>query len=314
MKPLLKPRALRRGDVVGLVSPAGAVWEPDRIERAVRYLESCGYRVEVGSHAQGNHGAFAADDAGRLDDLNRMFRDPRVRGVFATRGGYGTPRLLQGVDYAAVRRDPKIVVGYSDMTALQSALFRRTGLVTFSGPLAAVEFAAGPDPYTEERFWSLTTSRRRPGRLPLPEGRSLVPLQPGRAEGTLLGGCLSVLAGLIGTPFLPDFRDSILVLEDVHETIHRIDRMLTQLRLAGVLGKVSGIALGEFTGAVPAVPSKPSHTLAETFEAVFQGLTVPRVSGLPYGHVARKATMPFGIRARLDARRGTLEFLEAAVS
>ena len=314
MRTPLKPRALRRGDVVGLVSPAGAVWEEDRIDKAVRHLEGRGFRVEVGAHARGHHGAFAADDAGRLEDLNRMFRDPRIRAVFATRGGYGTPRLLEGIDYAAVRRDPKVVVGYSDMTALQLALFRRTGLVTFSGPLAAVEFAAGPDPYTGERFWELVTSRRRPGRLPLPEGRSLPVLHPGRAEGPLLGGCLAVLTGLLGTRFLPDFRGAVLVLEDVHETIHRIDRMLTQLRLAGVLGKVSGIALGEFTGAVAAVPSKPSHSLEETFEAVFRGVEVPRVGGLPYGHVPCKATMPFGIRARLDADRGTLEFLEAAVA
>jgi muramoyltetrapeptide carboxypeptidase len=150
MKNILRPRALRRGDVVGLVAPAGALWRPERVESCVRYLEGQGYRVEVGTHALGHDGAFSGTDEDRLSDLNGMLRDPRVRAIMALRGGYGTPRLLDRIDYSAVRRDPKIVVGYSDITALQLALFRRTGLVSFSGPLGAVEFASTPDPETEE--------------------------------------------------------------------------------------------------------------------------------------------------------------------
>ena len=138
MKPLLRPRALRRGDVIGLVAPAGALWRPDRVEACVRYLEGLGYRVDVGAHALGHDGAFSGTDDQRLSDLNGMLRDPRIRAILALRGGYGTPRLLDRIDYAAVRRDPKILVGYSDITALQMALYRRTGLVSFSGPLGAV--------------------------------------------------------------------------------------------------------------------------------------------------------------------------------
>lgn len=313
MNAVLKPKALRRGDVVGLVSPAGAVWESVRIDHAVRYLEGRGYRVEVGAHARGNDGAFAASDADRLADLNAMFREPRIRAVFATRGGYGMARLLEGIDYAAVRRDPKIVVGYSDITALQLGLWRRTGLVTFSGPLAAVEFAAGPDPYTEEQFWRLVTSSKVPGRLEMPAGAAPVTGCGGVAEGVLLGGCLSLVASLLGTRFSPRYAGSILFLEDVHEHIHRIDRLLVQLRLAGVLRQANGIVLGEFTGATAAVPARPSHSLAQTLESALAGLGIPRINGFPYGHIPRKATLPIGLRARLDADRGSLGFLESAV-
>jgi muramoyltetrapeptide carboxypeptidase len=314
MNPVLKPRALCRGDVVGIVAPAGAVWESVRIDHAVRYLEGRGYRVEVGAHARGNDGAFAASDADRLADLNAMLRDPRIRAVFAARGGYGSARLLEGIDYAAVRRDPKILVGYSDITALQLGLWRRTGLVSFSGPLAAVEFAAGPDPYTEEQFWRLVTSSKVPGRLEMPAGTSPFTACGGKAEGVLLGGCLSLVASLLGTRFSPNYAGSILFLEDVHEHIHRIDRLLFQLRLAGVLRKASGIVLGEFTGATAAVPARPSHTLAESVESALAGLGVPRISGFPYGHIPRKATLPVGLQARLDADRGSLELMEPAVA
>jgi muramoyltetrapeptide carboxypeptidase len=314
MKDPLKPRPLRRGDVLGLVAPAGAVWDPGRIDRAVRYFEGLGYRVEVGAQARGNDGAFSASDDNRADDLNGFLRDPRIRGVFALRGGYGTPRILDRIDYRAVRRDPKVVVGYSDITALQLALYRRTGLVTFSGPLAAVEFAAGPDPYTEEQFWRLVTSRRKPGRLALPEGTSMVTAVAGVAEGPLLGGCLSLVTALLGTPYSPSYTGSVLVLEDVHEHLHRMDRMLTQLRLAGVFKRAAGIVLGQFTETGPAVASQPFHSFDEILAAVFRGSSRPRVSGFPYGHIPRKATLPLGVRARLNAARGTLDFLEAAVA
>jgi muramoyltetrapeptide carboxypeptidase len=310
---LLKPPALRRGDIIGLIAPAGAIWDTSRIERCVRYLEGLGYRTEIGAHASGNDGAFAAQDSQRLADLNGFLRDPRVRAVFALRGGYGTPRLLSGVDYAAVRRDPKIVVGYSDLTALQLALFRRTRLVTFSGPLAAVELAGNPDPFTEEHFWRVITSRRRVGRLPAPA--DAIPLigDGGSAEGPLLGGCLSLVCSLLGTPFLPSLRGAVLVFEDVHEPIHRLDRMFTQLRLAGVLPRAAGLVLGLFTKCAPADPAHASHTLEETLAQVCADADRPWLRGLAYGHVPRKVTLPLGVRARLNPAQKTLTVLESAV-
>jgi muramoyltetrapeptide carboxypeptidase len=298
---------------VGLVAPAGALWRPERVEGCVRYLEGRGYRVEVGAHAQGNDGAFSGTDEERLSDLNGMLRDPRVRAIMALRGGYGTPRLLDRIDYSAVRRDPKIVVGYSDITALQLALFRKAGLVSFSGPLGAVEFAGAPDPQTEESFWRLVTSRRTRGRLPLPEDHPLLTRQVGIGEGPLLGGCLSLVVALLGTPFSPDYRGAVLALEDVHEQFHRLDRMLTQLRLAGVMGRASGFLLGQFTQASAADPAHPFHDLEAVFLSVMKGVPGPILDGFPYGHVPRKVTLPWGIPVRVDGKRQTVSLLEVPV-
>ena len=313
MKSLLRPKALRRGDVIGLVAPAGALWRLDRVEGCVRYLEEQGYRVEIGAHALGNDGAFSGTDDERLSDLNGMLRDPRIRAILALRGGYGTPRLLDQIDYAAVRRDPKIVVGYSDITALQMALYRKTGLVSFSGPLGAVEFASPPDPVTEESFWRLVTSRRTRGRLPLPEGQPLHTRQVGIGEGPLLGGCLSLVVALLGTPFSPDYRGAVLALEDVHEQFHRIDRMMTQLRLAGVLGRATGLLLGRFTHTTAADPAHPFHDLEAVWRSVLHGVQAPILEGFPYGHVPRKVTLPWGIPVRVDGKKQTVSLLESAV-
>src|SRR5881394_4667621 len=184
---IVKPPRLRRGEVIGLISPASTPWPAEKIEKGARYLEGLGYRVKLGEHVAARHGYFAGTDAERLNDLNAMLNDPQVNAVFAVRGGYGSPRLLPFVDYQAVRRQPKIIVGFSDITALQLALFRRTGLVTFSGPLPGVEFWRKPDPYTEEHFWRLLTSSRRVGPLPNPAGQPLRRRISGRARGRLLG-------------------------------------------------------------------------------------------------------------------------------
>jgi muramoyltetrapeptide carboxypeptidase len=242
-----------------------------------------------------------------------MLRDPRIRAIMALRGGYGTPRLLDRIDYSAVRRDPKIVVGYSDITALQLALFRKAGLVSFSGPLGAVEFAGAPDPQTEESFWRLVTSRRTRGRLPLPEDHPLLTRQVGIGEGPLLGGCLSLVVALLGTPFSPDYRGAVLALEDVHEQFHRLDRMLTQLRLAGVMGRASGFLLGQFTQASAADPAHPFHDLEAVFQSVMKGVPGPILDGFPYGHVPRKVTLPWGIPVRVDGKRQTVSLLEVPV-
>jgi len=313
MKSLLRPKALRRGDVIGLVAPAGALWRLDRVEGCVRYLEEQGYRVEIGAHALGNDGAFSGTDDERLSDLNGMLRDPRIRAILALRGGYGTPRLLDQIDYAAVRRDPKIVVGYSDITALQMALYRKTGLVSFSGPLGAVEFASPPDPVTEESFWRLVTSRRTRGRLPLPEGQPLQTRQVGIGEGPLLGGCLSLVVALLGTPFSPDYRGAVLALEDVHEQFHRLDRMLTQLRLAGLLSRAKGLLLGRFTHTTAADPAHPFHDLEAIWRSVLHGVQAPILEGFPYGHVPRKVTLPWGIPVRVDGKKQAVSLLESAV-
>jgi muramoyltetrapeptide carboxypeptidase len=193
------------------------------------------------------------------------------------------------------------------------ALFRKTGLVSFSGPLGAVEFASAPDPQTEESFWRLVTSRRTRGRLPLPDDEPLVTRQTGLGEGPLLGGCLSLVVALLGTPFSPDYRGAVVALEDVHEQFHRIDRMMTQLRLAGVLGRATGLLLGRFTHTTAADPAHPFHDLEAVWQSVLQGVTAPILAGFPYGHVPRKVTLPWGIPVRVDGKKQAVSLLESAV-
>jgi len=310
---ILKPPRLRRGDVIGLISPASPPLPAEKIEKGARYLEGLGYRVKLGEHVAAQHGYFAGTDQERLSDLNAMLNDAQVKAIFAVRGGYGSSRLLPFVDYQAVRRRPKIIVGFSDITALQLALFRRTGLVTFSGPLPGVEFWQKPDHYTEEHFWRLLTSKRRVGPLHNPNREPLCARIGGRAHGRLLGGNLSLVVSNLGTRFSPDYDGAILVLEDVHEELHRIDRMFTQLRNAGVLDLVRGLVLGLFTHCRPSDPAKPHLELAEIFDEVLSWVKAPTIEGIQYGHVARKLTLPFGLHARIDANRGTLSVLESSV-
>lgn len=311
MQPVRPPR-LRPGAVIGLVSPASPPRSPDRVERAVRYLESRGYRVKPGRHILDHHGFSAGTDADRAADLNAMFRDPQVDAIFALRGGNGCCRLLPLLDYAAARRHPKILVGYSDLTFLQLALWRRARLVTFSGPMPAVEFTSAPDPYTEEHFWALLTSRARRRVLPAPDDQPLQSLRPGTAEGPLLGGCFSLVMSTLATPYQPDFRGALLFLEDVREELHRIHRMLTHLDHAGILRRAAGLLLGQFTEANPE-PDEPHLPLAEIYRETLADFTRPVLANLAYGHVPRKLTLPQGALARLDATRSRLTLLESPV-
>jgi muramoyltetrapeptide carboxypeptidase len=310
---LLKPPRLRRGDLIALISPASAPSTPEKIEKAVRYLESLGYRTIIGKNALAQRGYLAGTDEQRASDLNEMLNNRNVKAIIALRGGYGTPRLLPRVDYRAVRRNPKILVGYSDLTALQLAMHRKTGLVTFSGPMAAVEMWNSMDRYTEENFWSILTSQTRRA-LSNPSDRPAIPLRKGNAEGRLMGGNLALIISVLGTPYAPDFHRSILIVEDIDEAPHRVDRMLMHLENAGILKKLRGLVYGQFTDCVPSDASAPHFTVEEVLLEFAIRAKIPVLGGLQYGHISKKLTIPLGIRAKLDVSEGVLTMLEAAVS
>jgi muramoyltetrapeptide carboxypeptidase len=310
---IIKPPRLRRGDVIGLVSPASTPSAQEKIDKGVHYLEGLGYRVKIGRHVMAQYGYLAGTDEERAADLNDMLNDSSVKAVFALRGGYGTPRILDLIDYAAVRRSPKILVGYSDITALQLSVLRKTGLVTFSGPMVSVEMWDHIDPYTEESFWQMLTSGSRVGMLRNPDDEPLIAHNKGKASGILVGGNFSLLASLMGTPYLPALTKAILVLEDVDEAPHRVDRMFAQMRHAGVFKKIAGLVLGKFTDCVPSDPSKPHLTTEQVLQETITAIDCPVLSNFQYGHIAKKLTVPFGLRARLDTRTKTLNVLERAV-
>ncbi len=311
---VLKPPHLRRGDLIGLISPASAPSSAEVIEKGARYLERLGYEVKVGAHAATVHGYLAGTDDQRAADLNAMIADRSVKAIIAVRGGYGSGRILSSIDFRALKRNPKIIVGYSDITALQLAIFCRTGLVTFSGPMAAVEMFENIDPYTEEHFWRTVTSNAKIGQLRNPEGEPLEILRNGKAIGRILGGNLATLCALLGTSFSPGYKESILVLEDVDEAPHRIDRMLTQLEQAKILSKISGLVFGKFIDCVPTDPSKPHLSVDQILRNTAERVKCPVAANLQYGHLSKKLTIPIGVKSRIDSQKGVIEILESAVS
>lgn len=304
----LRPPKLETGAHIGIVSPASKPSNVEKLERGVEYLKKKGFSVTVGKHVMDEYGYLAGADQSRADDLNAMFRDPAIDAIICSRGGYGTPRILDFLDYPAIKTNPKIFVGYSDITALQHAIQAQTGLLTFSGPMVAVEMAAGIDPFTESHYWDLLTGKT-PSLCNQPN-MGFRGLRSGVAEGRLIGGCLSVLAGVVGTPYMPDYTDGILVLEDIDEEPYGVDRNLSLLKAAGIFRQVSAIVFGQFIDSDPKDADKPSLTLRQVLEGLTEDLNIPVISDYPYGHGARKYTLPWGARARLDTSTSTFELIE----
>lgn len=311
---ILKPPRLRKGAVIGVIAPASPM-KPELLESGVRYLEGLGYRVKLGKHIFKNHGYLAGTDKERAQDLNSMFRDRRVQAIICARGGYGTPRLLSLLDYDAMRQHPKIFVGYSDLTAIQLAIFKHAGLVTFSGPMVAAEMGRGIDPFTEENFWRMITEPQAFGGLQRPNDESYTPITKGKMSGRLLGGCLSLIAPIAGTRHLPSFKKNILFVEDVGEVVYRWDRYFVQLRELGLLQHIGGFMLGQTTDCQSS-ENDPTLTFDDLMRDFIKPLKVPALTGLDYGHSRVKHTMPIGALAELDvsARRTRFTITEAAVS
>lgn len=311
MKPRIPP-ALRQGATIAVIGPASCPADGDKLQTGLARLRALGFSVLTGRTFDQPHGYLCGDDTVRLAELNGYLRRRDVDALFCVRGGYGSLRLLAGLDYVAARAHPKLLVGYSDITALQLALFRKAGWRSLSGPMVAVEWDA-PDPASDRLFWELALGGE-PGVLHGPHDEPLVPLVAGEAEGVLLGGNLSMIVSMIGTPYLPSLKNVLLFVEEVGEEPYRIDRMLAQLQLSGHLDQLAGLLLGGFTNCAPR-PGRPSLTLEEIFDHYLRGARYPVAKGLPYGHFPVKNTMPVGVTARLlvTERRAGLTLLEPVV-
>ncbi|MCA9235092.1 MAG: LD-carboxypeptidase [Planctomycetales bacterium] len=316
--------ALRPGDAIGVIAPAGPV-NRERLQRALGRVEARGFRIKTYGDLFAEHGYLAGDDARRLGELNAALADPETAAVMPARGGYGCARLLAGIDYDTVRRRPKIVTGFSDISALHAALQSQTGLATFHSA-NLIDGWGDPEPPTdwvEQAFWQMLKGETNAavdedvdsaGTLP-PAGAESKreTLVAGVAEGMLIGGNAAVFTGLAGSPYLPDSRGAILFLEDVGEQPYRIDRMLAQLKLSGYLDEVAGVLLGQFTDCT-AADEKPSLDLATVFADYLQPLGVPVLAGFPSGHVRDNLALPLGTRVQLDADRQTHAILEPPVA
>jgi muramoyltetrapeptide carboxypeptidase len=310
----LKPDALKKGDLIGLISPASTPDDLTRIDSSVKYFESLGYQVIVGKNVGKYRGYLAGNDDERLDDFHSMFSNKKVKAIFSIRGGYGAFRLLDKINYKLIKANPKIFVGYSEITALQNAIYTKTGLLTFAGPMPAVDFVDEISSFTEEFFWKLVTSKKKIGKLKYPIETIPHILKKGSTKGHIIGGNLAVFAALTGTKFLPDMKNKILIIEDINEQPYKVDRLLNQLRLNGVFSKIKGIILGRFVDCYEDDANKKTLTLGEVINDYICPLKIPSIYVFPHGHIKDFVTIPFGLNIKLDANKGSVEFLEAAVS
>jgi muramoyltetrapeptide carboxypeptidase len=314
-----KPRRLQPGDTLGLVSPSSPSSRDSDLLRMSEWATKHDFKVKLFPHARDRHGYLAGTDEDRATDVNAAFADPEVDAVLTVRGGTGGWRMVPYLDFDAIRANPKIYIGYSDITASHLALATHADLVTFYGPSGSSFAGRNRSDYTQRNFLRAMTQPEPLGVVERdPDDPFTWAITGGVAEGTLRGGCLTLLVQSLGTPWEIDWRDAIVFLEDVNEEPYRIDGYLTQLRLAGKLNGVRGIVVGEHVDCGPR-EHRPSYAYGtfsteEVYRQHLEPLGIPVMVGLPCGHGRHLATLPLGVQARLDADDLTLEILETAVS
>jgi muramoyltetrapeptide carboxypeptidase len=315
----VKPKRLSEGDTVALVAPASATFQTVDLDIARESLEALGLEVKVGGHLLDRHGYLAGQDKDRARDINECFADSSIQAVLPIRGGWGSSRVLPHLDFEMIRRNPKIVLGYSDITALLLAVHAKTGLVTFHGPNGLGRW----DAYSVDSFRrvlmlgeavAFENPREKSDRNILTQTENRIQtITPGKARGRLLGGNLTVLTTIIGSEYLPAWDNAIFFCEDVDEGFYRIDRMFTQLKLAGVLSKIKGFVFGTCAECAPG-EGFGGLTLEEIFEDHIKPLGVPAWSGAMIGHQTPQWTLAEGLDVEIDADKGTIVMTEPAVN
>jgi muramoyltetrapeptide carboxypeptidase len=315
---LIKPPRLRPGDTVGLIAPGGYTSER-AIDKAVRNIESLGLNVKQGKYLREVFGNYAGSVEQRVADLHAMFTDPEIQMIWPIRGGSGCISLLSSLDYDVIRRHPKILLGYSDISALHLAINKHAGLVTFHGPVASSTMTD----YSRAQMMAVLTDPQPQYTIPMSQENAKQALSEphfgihththGVATGALMGGNLSMVAALAGTPYAADIRGSILFLEEVNEAPYRIDRWMTQLDLAGGFKNAAAVVIGVCENCGPE-HEDISLTLERTLGLHLHPLTIPAVTGYSIGHIRNQCTLPIGIRAMIDTQAQTITLLDAAVS
>jgi muramoyltetrapeptide carboxypeptidase len=304
---LLKPPALKIGDTVGLVTPASPILK-EHLKWVQLQLGQQELIVKVAPHVMSEYGYLAGTDQQRAADINNMFADPNIQGIIATGGGWGSGRILPLLDYDLIRKNPKIFLGYSDITALLLGLYSQTGLVTFHGLLGTSLW----NPYSVSwlkkiLFEGQAVTFKNPADV------QVEIIYPGQAQGRLIGGNLSVLSALVGSKYLPNWQNTILFVEDIGEDIYRVDRMLTHLKLAGILDQISGFIFSQCTACTKGEGNEPSLTLSQVLTDLIQPLGIPAWYGSMIGHIRDQFTIPLGIEVKIDTQLGTILMLENAV-
>ena len=306
------PYALSKGDTIGIIAPASSVQELE-VELGIASIEARGYRVQRGKYLYASHadnGYLAGEDALRIDDLHRMFEDPSINAIFCAGGGYGSMRLFGKLDIELIRANPKIFVGFSDITSLHLAIGQSANRVTFHGKM--VVGLDKLDSASTDCLWKQLESLEPFGLMPVDPER-LTTLVPGEVVGELAGGCLCLLAHACGSKYSPDFRGKIVLIEDVGEPIYRLDRFLSQLINAGAFDETLGFIIGTATAWEKQEADPPKSTLDALWKSFFVPMNKPTITDFPFGHIHNPLTLPLGRGAKLDATNKTVALLEASV-
>ena len=298
-KPIL-PAPLKKGDTIGIIAPAGPVRNEGDFAAGLKILTELGFKTRYQGDILRHNGYLAGTDQQRLDELHELWRDPEVKAILAVRGGYGCLRLLPDLDFDLIREQPKMLIGFSDLTVLLSAIQQKTGLITFHGPMLTTLPRSDRD--SQERFFDLLTGRPRPES----KIKGLEILKGGMARGRLLPGNLTSLVHLLGTPWEPQWRDAIVVLEDIGEAPYRIDRLLTHLRAAGRLEQIVGLVLGDFD------QCGERETIWQRTLELLAHRPIPIWANFPCGHGSKNHILPVGAEAQLDSSAGRLVFPQSA--
>ncbi len=304
-KPLrIKPNRLKKGDTIGLVAPAGIIFDGEEFNRMRFVLEGMGFKVKFGEHVRKRHGYFSGEDTERAEDLNRMFADEEVNGIIAVRGGWGCARILPYLDFEMIRKNPKVFSGFSDNTTLHLAILAYSGLVTFHGPMGNSAWSDLTRKYFHEVLVEGKMSEMK-------SKNEVMVINGGKTRGSLIGGNLSILATSLGTRYQPDTRGGILFLEDIGENSYNVDRMLTHLKQAGMMDELSGFVFGKCTNCKDG--TRPTFTLEEVLKQHIEPLGIPAIYGADISHDDDNFTLPMGLQAELNADVGTITLLEEAV-
>lgn len=305
-KNLLKPKALKKGATLGLIAPASPIYETKDFTKMLTDLKAMGFKLKLGKHVRDQRGYLAGNDADRAADLMNMFDDPEVDGIICIRGGWGCNRILPFIDFDVIKQNPKVFLGFSDITSLHMAFLKHCGLVTFHGPVGKSEWTE----FTTRSFTNTIMIGEQEEHFIPEKDDDGYTITGGSAQGNLLGGNLSVLVAMIGSNYLPSFKDSVLFLEDVGESVYRIDRMLTQLKLAGILDEIAGFVFGKCTDCSA---GSNSLTLKQVFEDHIKPLQIPAFYGAMISHEDDNITLPVGLPARIDAVAKSIKVLESGV-
>lgn len=303
------PKGLKKGMTIGITGPAGSIWNDWHITKIQDKMRELGFRTKLGETLYLQDGYLAGPDEVRAAELMDFIANPDIDAILTMRGGWGCARILDRLDYDVIRENPKVIMGFSDITSLINAIYTKTGLVTYHGPCG---YSSWNDFSTKEVMKCLGAGKPFYMYNATDDYEQLEVLSPGTAQGEIVGGNLTIMVSMIGTEFEPDWKGKILCLEDVNEEPYRIDRMLWQLKQAGVYDAVNGIVLGGFNKCEPEEPEK-SFTIEEIFQQHFKDLNVPVFKGASFGHITNKFTLPIGVMAEMNAEDFSIRTLERSV-